>query len=188
MIHLKHLLLPRSASLHRLDHHTSMTKHKLNITSSVTLALLVLGGMWLYGQHTATQLHGPTYTHEPIQMAANQNQQSPVGSTSSPTIGIPTATPHLLTANTPTTVTVTTQITDSSLIPGSVNLIRLGTTGTRPTILGQLQSSGNSNYSIQLPFNEPAAGQIQLQISAAFKGALRRVLSQALTVPVWNAA
>ena len=103
-----------------------------------------------------------------------------------PTVGAPVATPSMIIVNTSTPVTVTVQITDPRLIPGSVNLLLLGATGTLPTILGVMQSAGNGIYTFQQVFNETTTGQIQLAVSAAFRGLLRRVLSSSVTISVWN--
>jgi hypothetical protein len=102
--------------------------------------------------------------------------------------------PAIITVNAPTTVTVCVQINPAPL-PGGVNLLRLGASGTQPTILGVLHDdglngdsvAGDNIYTLQVNFNEPTAGQIQLQVSAAFKGLLKRALTGPVIVPVWNA-
>ena len=99
-----------------------------------------------------------------------------------PTIGTFTATPSTIYANTPTPVTVSAQITDSTLISNSVNLLRLGAAGTQPTILGQLHSSGSGIYTIQISLNEAIPGPIQLEVSAAFTGILKRIVSPPISV------
>jgi hypothetical protein len=76
----------------------------------------------------------------------------------------------MILAGTSTQVTVTIQITDPVLIPSSVNLLQLGPTGAQPTILGVMQSAGNGIYTLQKAFNTTVTGQIQLQVSAAFRG------------------
>jgi hypothetical protein len=58
-------------------------------------------------------------------------------------------------------------------------------------VLGQLHDDGKNGdtiagdgvYTIQITVNEPLAGQIQFQVSAAFKGKLKRLTSPILTVP-----
>jgi hypothetical protein len=92
----------------------------------------------------------------------------------------------MVTVNTPTSVTVTVNIADPTLIPNSVNLLQLGATGTQPTILGQLHTNGGGTYSIQETLNETSAGQVQLQVSAAFRGQLKRALSPPIQIAVWN--
>lgn len=101
-----------------------------------------------------------------------------------PTIGVVQATPNVIPVNTPTEVTVTAVIIDASLISTSVNLNKIGTTGAS-TILGQLRDDGRSGdavardniFTLRQNFIEGTAGQIQLQVSAAFRGLPRRVVS-----------
>jgi hypothetical protein len=108
-----------------------------------------------------------------------------------PTFGTPTAAPALITVNTSTIVTVTVVISPAPL-PNGVNLLRLGATGTQPTILGVMHDDGKNGdavagdgiYTLQVLFNEPATGQIRLQVSAAFKGSLKRTLSSLFQIEV----
>lgn len=141
------------------------------VTAFVCVVLLVLGGAWLYGQHLPRSVSSqPT-------------------ATTTPTLGTPTAVPTLITVNTSTTVTVTVSIPDSYLIPNSVNVLRLGAAGTQPAILGVMHDDGVAGdtvagdhiYTLQVPFNETVIGQFQLQVSAAFKGLLKRIQS-AITI------
>jgi hypothetical protein len=100
----------------------------------------------------------------------------------------------LIVANTATTITATIQISDAALIPGSVNLLQLGATGTQPTILGVMHDdglngdavSGDGIYTLQMSFDWMTAQQIPLQVSAAFRGQLNRVLSTPVVLSVWN--
>jgi hypothetical protein len=59
-----------------------------------------------------------------------------------PIVGTAIATPAYITINVPTAVTVTAQIADPTLIPTSVNLLRLGANGTQSTILGVMHDDG----------------------------------------------
>jgi hypothetical protein len=155
-------------------------KHIL-ITVTVIAVLLGVGGLWLYaGPQAAPQAQSlpPAPSISPVAVA------SPLATTH--TVGTATTTTLLITVGTSTPVTVSIQISDPALITNSVNLLRLGATGTQPTILGVMQSSGNGIYTLQHVFNEPAAGQIQLQVSAAFKGALQRALSNVVVVSAGN--
>jgi hypothetical protein len=113
-----------------------------------------------------------------------------------PTIGAPTVAPSTIAAGAPSVVTVTVPITDPAPIPNGANLIRLGPGGSQSAILGQLHDdgvngdaiAGDKVYSIRALFSEPTAGQIQLQISAAFQGQLKRVMSpvsQVVVSPAW---
>jgi len=109
-----------------------------------------------------------------------------------PTISAPTAIPSLITVNAPTTVTVTVSITDPTVIANSVSLLRLAATGGQPLILGQLHDDGKGGdavagdhiYTLQVTFNEPVASQIQMEVSAAFRGLLKRSVSSAVVVDV----
>ena len=111
---------------------------------------------------------------------------TPAAASATPTVGTPVAAPSMIVVNTSTPVIVAVQITDPTLIPGSVNLLLLGATGTQPTILGVMQSAGNGTYIIQPVFNETSTGQIQLQVSAAFRGKLQRVLSNVVNISPWG--
>lgn len=111
-----------------------------------------------------------------------------------PTVGTPTATPHSpfgVIVNTPTTVTVNVQIADPNVLANGVNLLRLNPAGS-PTILGMMHDDGLNGdavggdkiFSLRLSFTEVNVGQIQLQVSAAFKGQLRRILSPVVLLNV----
>lgn len=125
----------------------------------------------------------------PLQPSASSTPQT----AATPSVGTPTAVPALITINTPTVVTVTTAISDPSVIANGVNLLRLNAIGTS-SILGVMHDDGNNGdalagdnvYTIQVAFNEPAAGQIHLEVSAAFRGLLKRVASKPTIVNVWN--
>lgn len=160
-------------------------KHLL-VTVIVIAVLLGIGCLWLYARPQAAPHVQSLTSSEP--QAPSAPKTSPVAVTRplaiTHTVGNATATPLLITVGTSTQVTVTVQITDPTLIPNSVNLLRLGVIGTQATILGQLQSAGNGVYTFQQNFNEPAVGFIQLQVSAAFRGALNRALSNTMTVGV----
>lgn len=111
----------------------------------------------------------------------------------SPTVGSPSATPSTIVINTPTTVTVTVAITPAPILNG-VNLLRIRSTGAQPTILGVMHDDGKNGdavaadgvYTLRIPFNEPTAGPMQLQVSAAFQGLLKRVTSNLFTIAVWT--
>jgi len=156
---------------------------------TVGLAIILgLGAIWLHAtpvpQISSTASKAPDKTHVAFLPAVM-----------SPTVGTPSATPATIVVNTPTVVTVTVAITPTPISNG-VNLLRLGATGTQPTILGVMYDDGKNGdavagdgvYTLQVPFNEPTAGQIQVQVSAAFQGRLQRVLSGVLSLQVWNVA
>jgi len=101
-----------------------------------------------------------------------------------PTIGATAANPTVIAVNTPAAVTLTSVITDPSVIPTGVNLLRLNANGTS-TVLGQLRDDGTSGdaiagdktFTLVKSFNETMTGEIKLQVSAAFRGQLRRTAS-----------
>ena len=113
-------------------------------------------------------------------------------STGTPTIGPVSAIPTLITVNTPTPMLVSTQITDSRLIIESVNLLRINPSGN-PTVLGVMKddgkngdsAAGDKTFSLRVNLSEATPGQIGLQVSAAFRGILRRSVSTLRTVDVW---
>ncbi|RKY43971.1 MAG: hypothetical protein DRP81_06240 [Candidatus Omnitrophota bacterium] len=93
----------------------------------------------------------------------------------------------------PTTVTVTAQIgVDPNLIPASVNLLRLDQNNRPVAILDRLYDDGTHGDSLQgdnifttqVVFNEANPTTINLRVSVAYKGTLRRVLSDIFTVDV----
>jgi hypothetical protein len=111
------------------------------------------------------------------------------------TVGTPSADPTYVVVSTLTVVTVAVSIPGSALIPNSVNLLRLGASGSQPIVLGLLHDDGMNGdavagdhvFTIRLPFTEPSVGQVNLQISAAFKGQLTRVKVDVPTVFVQTA-
>jgi hypothetical protein len=106
-----------------------------------------------------------------------------------PMIGAVRTSPMTAAIGTPTPVTVTASITDPSLITGSVNLLQLNGDGTT-TILGVLHDDGLNGdafagdlvFTFAAALNATTASQIQLQVSAAFRGSLLRVKSSILKV------
>jgi hypothetical protein len=107
-------------------------------------------------------------------------------------MGTPSALPSALAVNTPARVTITIPIPDSTLIAGGVNLLRVGAVGQSPTVLGQFHDdglngdavAGDNIYSLQITLNETAPTTVRLQVSAAFRGLLQRVLSPVFNVVV----
>ncbi len=166
-----------------------MLKSKVFVTLIVVATALIAGEVWLYAQPTTS----PPQTPVAIQPAPKTPKTIPrliatmphTGAIS-PALGTPTTTPAFIVVNTPTTVTIKATVTGSGIIPNSVNLLRLGATGTQPIILGVMQNSGGGVFTLQVPFNEPSAGQLSLQVSAAFQGRLTRVLSPSVVLTVWN--
>jgi hypothetical protein len=157
---------------------------KILISIIVVSLILGLGVVYL----SARPQPGPVAQDVQNLAKPTSTQPAPLAlATSTHAVGTATATPAIIAVNTPTQVTVTVQITDPTLIQNSVNLLLLGASGTQPTVLGVMQSVPNGLYSLQPVFNEPTTGQIQLEVSAAFQGLLKRVISPIVQIPVWNA-
>ena len=101
-----------------------------------------------------------------------------------PSIGAVRATPMTAVIGTPTEITATASITDATLIPGSVDLIQLNPNGTS-TVLGTLHDdgltgdafAGDGVFTYVATLNQASVSQVQLEVSAAFKGVLARVKS-----------
>lgn len=162
------------------------------ILSGLVLAILLIGGVLLLA---ARQQQSPPSNTAPTERL-NERKPAVAFSTplvSAPAIATPTATPAIITVGTPTTVTVTVQITGATPLPGGVNLLRVGPTGTQPTILGVMHDDGLNGdtmandkiYTIVIALNQPSAGPINLEVSAAFAGLLRRVSSPVFTLEAW---
>ena len=106
-----------------------------------------------------------------------------------PSIGASSVTPTTAVIGSPTQVTVHASIIDPSLIAGGVNLLQLNPNGTT-TILGTLHDDGLNGdafagdlvFTLVVTLNAPTASQIQLQVSAAFKGELQRAKSPVMSV------
>jgi hypothetical protein len=106
-----------------------------------------------------------------------------------PSIGAAKIAPTTAIIGTPTQITVTASISDPSLIPTGVNLLQLNPDGST-TILGTLHDDGLNGdlfagdlvFTLVVTLNAPSASQIQLQVSAAFKGLLQRVKSPIMSV------
>ena len=171
-------------------------KRNILILGAFVIAFVGVCGAWLYAQEELHPAVPATTTRPPVGVETSTVAQIVLTNTSTPatlsaasttpTVGTPVAVPSIIVINTSTPVTVTVQITAPTLIPGSVNLLLLGEAGTQPTILGVMQNTGNGIYSLQTALNEGVPGQIQLQVSAAFQGLLRRVLSSVSAINVWN--
>jgi RHS repeat-associated protein len=109
-----------------------------------------------------------------------------------PTLGPAAVLPSQIPAGVASTLLFTVSITDPSVIPNGVNLLRVDSTGQTLNIVGQLHDDGQSGdaksgdqiYSIAINTTENSAGQVYFRISAAFRGVLQRVQSPVMTVSV----
>jgi hypothetical protein len=166
-------------------------KSTILILGVIVIALLAFGGVWLYAQQAPQRAALAPTTQTPAEAGTSTFSQvvssnTSAAATTTATVGTPIAAPSMITVNTSSPVTVTVQITGVTPIPGGVNLLLLGATGTQPTILGVMQSGGNGIYTLQHAFDETTPGQIQLEVSAAFQGMLKRVISPVVQIPVWT--
>jgi hypothetical protein len=111
-----------------------------------------------------------------------------------PNIGTTEVAPNVVGVNRPTPVTVTAQIHDTSLIAASVQLLKVDATGRALATLGAMYDDGSHGdttpgdkiFSRQLELTETATGLIHLQVSAAFRGVLRRATSPIQVLNVWQ--
>ena len=105
-------------------------------------------------------------------------------SSNSPLLAGPLVMPTVVPLNTTTSISITIAIPGTAVIPSGVNLLRLSATGA-PNIVGQMHddgmngdvAAGDGIYSLRLPFSAATTTLVSYQVSAAFKGVLRRVLS-----------
>ena len=97
--------------------------------------------------------------------------------------------------NQPITVTISAYVEpDPALIPTSVNLIRYDSNGNVVANLGRLYDdgthgdavAGDNIFTSQISFNEPAQTTIFLRASVAYRGLLKRIFSQTLSIPVYG--
>jgi RHS repeat-associated protein len=107
-------------------------------------------------------------------------------------VGTPVASPTSIPVKTTTVVTVTVGVADPALIPASVNLLQVDATGHSPRVLGLMHDDGKAGdgtagdgiFTLQVSFTPTTPGTMYLQVSAAFKGALQRVLSGITAIAV----
>jgi hypothetical protein len=86
----------------------------------------------------------------------------------------------------------TAEISDSTVISTSVNLLKVDPTGKPLAAIGHLRDDGLNGdlaasdklFSARVLIDEPVVGQIHYQVSAAFRGVLRRAISPRITVHV----
>lgn len=108
------------------------------------------------------------------------------------TIGATAATPNSAPVGQATTVTVTSLITDPSLIPTSVQLQRLDSTGRAVAIVGNLHddglggdaAAGDHIFTLQTTVYQTAPGSLTYRVAAGFKGSLLLSYSAPITVAV----
>jgi hypothetical protein len=107
------------------------------------------------------------------------------------------AEPDTVVINQPTPVTITAQIqSDANLIPSSVSLIQYDEADKPIANLGRLYDdgihgdsvSGDNIFTTQIVLNEPIPKTLYLRVSVAYKGSLRRLLSDTFVIRVKSAS
>src|ERR1039458_7421799 len=109
-------------------------------------------------------------------------------------VATPVVSPPAVVVNTPTAVKLSALINPgtSQVVVGSVYVYQVINTGSIISLLGVLNDAGNSGdlfandliYGGTIILNEPQSGRVLLQVSAAFKGTLKRVTSPIVSLPV----
>ncbi len=97
-------------------------------------------------------------------------------------IGVPSVNPPIIPAGQATDVVISVSIPDATLLPTSVNLLRVGSTGAT-TIIASLNDQGLNGdakagdriFTATVNFNESTGTTILLRFSAALKGTLKRI-------------
>ena len=114
---------------------------------------------------------------------------SPVAA--APIVGGLVPDPATISVNTSTPVKITVEIPDPSVIPTGLFLQRVHPNGS-VTNLGVMRDDGTNGDAVKgdriftlIPtFNEPQTGTIKLRASAAFRGVVKRVFSEPLTIAI----
>ncbi len=109
-----------------------------------------------------------------------------------PVIGVPFLLPPSIAMNQSTVITIAISIPDSTLIPGSVNVLQLGPTGTQLSLLGVMHDDGQNGdaiagdhiYTFRTALRPTSIGGIQFEVSAAFQGLLKRLVTSPIALIV----
>lgn len=182
--------------------------HKVTIVAICVLIVAAVVGGAVYLEWPTEPAPG-AQPSPPITIATSTATTTAIA-TSSPSVLIPhvtvstpaaeaavdvaSATPLIIAVNEPTDVIVTIQLTDSRLIPASVNLQRLDASGKAIAVLGTLNDSGTNGdavvgdgtFTIRKSFTEATTTPVQLRVSWGLRGALKRAVSNMVTVEVWQ--
>ncbi len=110
------------------------------------------------------------------------------------TVATPSIRPAAITAGVATPIVVTALITSPGLqvIANSVNVLQVVASGNNARVIGAMNDSGVNGdffagdgiFGGTVTLTDATAGQTYLQVSAAFKGTLRRTLSPVISVLV----
>ena len=112
------------------------------------------------------------------------------------TVGATAITPSTAAVGIATTVTVTSVLTDPAVIPSTVVLQSLSTTGTVVAAIGNLHDDGRNGdavandktYTIQTTVYQTTPGPVTFRVSVGFQGSLVRSFSSPLVVNVSGTA
>jgi hypothetical protein len=110
------------------------------------------------------------------------------------TVATPTASIDRVAAGATTAVTLSVVIPDASYIAGSANLQRLNADGSVQSVIGLLHDdglggdavAGDKTYSLSLSLTEASAGSVSFQVSAAYTGQLKRLVSAPVSLTVFG--
>jgi len=123
----------------------------------------------------------------------------PTSSLAAPAVGKPVPSLATIPVGQTTQLTIISQITDDATNPvlsTGVNLLRLDASNKVIATLGTMRDDGTNGdavagdkiFTLRLMVTELALGEMRLQVSAAFKGLLKRVLSGVTAVPIVTSA
>lgn len=109
-------------------------------------------------------------------------------------IANPTAEPAQIRIGQSSKVRFFADISNPNVVPGSVNLQRMGASGTNPIVVATLNDNGTNGdeiqgdgrYSVELTFNEAAATILNYTISAAIQGQVVRPRSAQFSLSAVN--
>lgn len=118
----------------------------------------------------------------------------PAASLAAPAVGTPVVSPAEIPVGQSTAILVTSRITSdppNPVIATGVNLLRVDASNKVMATLGTMRDNGtqgdavagDGTFTLTVSLNEAAAGEVRLLVSAAFKGLLKRVLSNVTAVP-----
>jgi hypothetical protein len=173
-------------------------KKTILIFGILVIAFLAVGGVWLYAQQearpavsvpaTAAPVRGETSTMAQVVFRARSTTSTsattpaPLASSSpSHTLGPVGLSPNLVTSGASQPITLSATITDPDLIASSVDAVYSIPGAPGATILGTLNGDGLGDGVYNLVFDLPTlpsgTTEIDLQVTAAFRGALARTKS-----------
>jgi 3D (Asp-Asp-Asp) domain-containing protein len=117
------------------------------------------------------------------------------GQAAAGTLGTPSIAPGSMPAATPTAVTFSVSILDPNYTAGTANVQRLNAAGGIVSVLGLLHDdglqgdavAGDKVYTLRTTLQEALPGTFTFQVSAGFKGELKRVVAGPLALVVNSA-